>query len=118
MEKHQGFLFKCHKIFFPIFMILTSALTGALSEMKPQPCCSVWMDGGTTLYPSTPVERAVKALVYEPRILQQPGAAADQWFHWVLRSAKSLCNSLFPAKNTVNFVAIYIYTVKSILLNI
>lgn len=62
MEKHQAFLSKCHKIFFPIFMILTSALTGALSEMKPQPCCSVWMDGGTTLYPSTPVERAVKAL--------------------------------------------------------
>lgn len=74
-------------------MIVIFALTGALSEVKPQPCSSLRMDRGTIPYPITPVE----TVVYEPRILQQPGAAADQ-FHCVLKSPKSLCNSLFPVQ--------------------
>lgn len=69
-------------------MIVTSTLSGVLSEMKPQPCCSVWMDGGTILYSITPVERVVKRLCML-RIPQQPSTGADQWFHCALRSAKS-----------------------------
>ena len=36
---------------FPIVTSFISALTGAHSETKPQPCSSVWMCGGTALHP-------------------------------------------------------------------
>ena len=84
-------------------MSLISAFTGAPSEIKTQPCSFVWTDGGTTLHPCTPFER----VVHETRTPQQLGTIADQWSHCVLKSAKSLCNSLFPVQNMVNFEGVY-----------
>lgn len=40
-------------------MLLISALTDVHSEIKAQPCSNVGIDGGTTLHPPTPFERAV-----------------------------------------------------------
>lgn len=93
-------------------MIVTCALRGALSEMKPHPCCSVRMDGGIILYPITPVERIVK------------GLCMNQGFHsnqvqlqisgFTVFSEDQKVFVIVSVQNTVNFIDTYIYTIKSI----